>query len=260
MMKIATWNINSVKARLTHLCDWLRASECDVLLLQELKCEAEAFPRMEVEELGYNIELVGQKTYNGVAILSKFPIDDVSFSLSGDESDTQARYIEALICAENPVRVASIYVPNGNEVGSEKFAYKMAFYDRLYARAQKLLAADEPVILGADYNVAPAPIDVFDHDRLDGTVCYHPDERTKLRSIIHLGYYDAFRALHADKQQFSWWDYRGGAYAQNKGLRIDHLLCNAQAIDRVESCVIDETPRGWEKPSDHAPVMATLSV
>ena len=258
-MKIATWNVNSVKARLAHLCDWLRESQCDVLLLQELKCEAAAFPRMEVEELGYNIELVGQKTYNGVAILSKFPLDDVSYRLAGEDTDEQARYIEALVCAPTPMRVASIYVPNGNEVGSEKFAYKMRFYDRLYAHARGLLALDEPVILGADYNVAPAPMDVFDHDKLDGSVCYHADERAKLRSVMHLGYYDAWRTLHPEQQQFSWWDYRGGSYAQNKGLRIDHLLCNAQAMDLAQDCAIDETPRGWEKPSDHAPVMLQLA-
>lgn len=230
-----------------------------MVLLQELKSEAESFPRLEIEELGYNIELVGQKTYNGVAILSKFPLDDVSYRLEGEDEDVQARYIEALVCAPTPVRVASIYVPNGNEVASEKFAYKMRFYDRLYGHAKQLLAAEEPVILGADYNVAPAPIDVYDHAKLDGSVCYHADERAKLRSLMHLGYYDAFRVLHPEHQQFSWWDYRGGSYAQNKGLRIDHLLCNAQAMDAVQSCVIDETTRGWEKPSDHAPVMATLN-
>jgi len=257
-MKIATWNVNSVKARLQHLIDWLQHSQCDVLLLQELKCEADAFPRMEVEELGYNIELVGQKTYNGVAILSKFPLDDVSYRLEGEEEDEQARYIEALVCAPTPIRVASIYVPNGNEVGSEKFAYKMRFFDRLQTHALALCHAQEPVVLGADYNVAPFPIDVYDPKKLDGTVCYHPDERAKLRSLMHLGFYDAFRAFNHEKQQFSWWDYRGGSYAQNKGLRIDHLLCNGYAIDLVESCSIDETPRGWEKPSDHAPVIATL--
>lgn len=259
-MQIATWNVNSVKARLAHLLEWLRQSQCDVVLLQELKCETDAFPRMEVEDLGYNIALVGQKTYNGVAILSKYPLDDVSYALAGDETDEQARYIEALICAETPVRVASIYVPNGQEVGSDKFAYKMAFYDRLHAHAKALIAADERVILGADYNVAPYPLDVFDAKALDGSVCYHEAERAKLRALLHLGYYDAFRVLNPEAKQFSWWDYRGGAYAQNKGLRIDHLLCSAHAMDAAESCRIDETPRGWEKPSDHAPVVMTLKV
>ncbi len=257
-MKIATWNVNSVKARLTHLCDWLRLSQCDVVLLQELKCETDAFPRMEIEDLGYNIALIGQKTYNGVAILSKYPLDDVVLRLDGDDADEQARYIEALICAQTPVRVASIYVPNGQEVGSDKFAYKLRFYDRLYAHAKALLTLDEPVILGGDYNVAPYAVDVFDAAKLDGSVCYHEAERAKLRSLLHLGYYDAFRVLNPDAKLYSWWDYRAGGYANNHGLRIDHLLCNALALDNASACLVDETPRGWEKPSDHAPVMVTL--
>lgn len=257
-MKIATWNVNSIKARLQHVLTWLKASACDVALLQELKCEAPAFPLMEIEELGYNVALVGQKSYNGVAILSRYPVDDIITALPGDESDSQARYIEAVICAETPVRVASIYVPNGQEVGSEKFHYKLRFYDRLAAHARQLLALEEPVILGADYNVAPYPIDVYDADKLDGTVCYHADERAKLRALMHLGFYDAFRTLNPDRRQFSWWDYRGGKYAQNHGLRIDHLLSNALVIDRAVLCEIDETPRSWEKPSDHAPVVLTL--
>lgn len=247
-----------MKARLSHLCEWLRLSQCDVLLLQELKCEEAAFPRMEIEELGYNIALVGQKTYNGVAILSKYPLDDIVLRLGGEESDEQARYIEALVCAPTPVRVASIYVPNGQEVGSDKFAYKLRFYDRLYAHAKALLALDEPVILGGDYNVAPYANDVFDAAKLDGTVCYHADERAKLRALLNLGYYDAFRALSPEARQFSWWDYRAGGYANNHGLRIDHMLCNALALDKISACSIDEMPRGWEKPSDHAPVMVQL--
>lgn len=258
---IATWNVNSIKARLAHVLKWLQESQTDIVLLQELKCEDAAFPAVEIEELGYNIAIHGQKTYNGVAILSKFPLEDVARGLPGNEDDEQARYIEAVVCLpESALRVASIYVPNGQEVGSEKFAYKMRFFDRLIQHAHSIIAQDEAVILGADYNVALYPIDVYAPAKLDGTVCYHPDERAKLRSLMHLGYYDAFRTQHPDAQQFSWWDYRGGAYAQNHGFRIDHLLLNGLAVDRLEGCSIDEIPRSWEKPSDHAPVIATLRV
>lgn len=258
-VSIATWNINSVKARLAHLLTWLRESACDVVLLQELKCEDAAFPAMEIEDLGYNIALCGQKTYNGVAVLSKYPLDDVIRGLPGEDGDEQARYIEATVCLPgSTLRVASIYVPNGQEVGSAKFAYKLRFYDRLTSHARALLAREEPVILGGDYNVAPYAPDVYAPEHLDGTICYHPDERAKLRALLHLGYYDAFRARHPQAQQFSWWDYRGGGYQHNKGLRIDHLLLNAYGTDRLEDCRIDETPRGWEKPSDHAPVLCSL--
>lgn len=260
MIHIATWNVNSIKARLVHCLKWLQDSQCDIVLLQELKCEEAAFPRMEIEDLGYNVALKGQKTYNGVAILSKFPLEDIVMQLPGDESDEQARYIEATACLPHgALRVASIYVPNGQAVDSDKFQYKMRFFDRLYDHAQSLLAMDEPVILGADYNVAPQPIDVYAPKQLDGTVCFHPDERAKLRRLLNLGYYDAFRALHPNTQQFSWWDYRGNGYQAGKGYRIDHLLLNAYAMDRIQSCHIDETPRGWDKPSDHTPVVCALN-
>jgi exodeoxyribonuclease III len=260
-ISIATFNVNSVKARLPNLLAWLDAARPDIVLLQELKCVDEAFPAMEIEERGYNIATHGQKTYNGVAILSKFPLEDVTRGLAGEDTDAQARYIEAVASIPGgALRVASAYVPNGQEVGSDKFAYKLRFYDRLRAHWLHQLQFHEVAVLGGDFNVAPAPLDVYDHAVLDGSVCYHPDEREKLRALTNLGLYDAFRVANPTVQQFSWWDYRGDGYGRGHGLRIDHLLLSAMAADRLAGCVIDEAPRQQEKPSDHAPVMCSLSL
>ncbi|MDX2094874.1 MAG: exodeoxyribonuclease III [Alphaproteobacteria bacterium] len=258
-ISIATFNVNSIKARLPNLLVWLDAARPDIVLLQELKCLDAAFPAMEIEERGYNIARHGQKTYNGVAILSKFPLDDVTRGLAGDPSDEQARYIEAVASIPNgAIRIASAYVPNGQEIGSDKFSYKLRFLERLRAHWAERLAYHEMAVLGGDFNCAPMPIDVYDPAALDGTVCYHPAERERLRALMHLGFYDAFRTLHPTTQQFSWWDYRGNGYERGHGLRIDHLLLSAMAADCLTECRIDETPRQQEKPSDHAPVVATL--
>ena len=258
---IATFNVNSVKARLQNLLTWLDQSHTDIVLLQELKCVDEAFPTMEIEERGYNIALHGQKTYNGVAILSKFPLDDITRGLAGDPADEQARYVEAVASIPGgALRVASAYVPNGQSVDSDKFPYKLKFYDRLTAHWAERLTYNEVAVLGADFNCAPEPIDVYDPATLDGTVCYHPLERERLRSLMNLGFYDAFRTIHPQKQQFSWWDYRGNGYERGHGLRIDHLLLSPMAIDTLTDCIIDETPRQQDKPSDHAPVICTLKL
>lgn len=260
MVKIATWNVNSIKSRLEHLVEYLRSDDApDVLLLQELKCQTDVFPYMEIEDCGYNIAVHGQKTYNGVAILSKHPIDDVTKGLGGDDSDEQARYIEAVISLnDKAIRVASIYVPNGQSPDSDKFQYKLKFFDRLYNHVQELLKYDEALILGGDYNVAPAPIDVFDAAALDGTTCYHPLERQKFRSLLGLGLTDAYRAMNDTKQQFSWWDYRAGAWQRNQGMRIDHLLLSPEAADLVKQCDVYMPLRAKEKASDHTPVWCEL--
>ncbi len=255
-MKIATWNVNSIKARLPHVLAWLAEAKPDVALLQETKTVDENFPAMEIEDLGYNIAVNGQKTYNGVAILSKLPIEDVTRTLPGDEADEQARYIEAVV---GEVRVASVYVPNGSEVGSDKFAYKLNWFERLRAHAQSLLAYEESLVIGGDYNVAPRPQDVHDPERLEGTVCYHPDERSRFRAMVNLGLTDAFAVLHAEPNQYSWWDYRGGAWNKDLGMRIDHLLLSPQAADRLAASGIDRKLRGQEKASDHVPVWCELS-
>lgn len=261
-ISIATWNVNSIRSRLMHLLEWLRSGNApDVLCLQELKVVNENFPLMEIEELGYNCAVHGQKTYNGVGILSRFPLEDIVTTLPGDGSDEQARYIEAVISLEGAaLRVASVYVPNGQAVDSEKFAYKMAFYDRLLAHTQNILAYEEPFVLAGDFNVAPAAVDVYDPAGLEGTVCFHPAERAKLRRLLHSGLYDAWRAAWPEKQQFSWWDYRGNGWKMNKGLRIDHLFLSPMALDCMERCEILDNMRDADKASDHTPVMCHLNV
>jgi len=260
-IKIATWNVNSIKSRLGGVIAWLKENSPDIVLLQELKCETQAFPYLEIEELGYNVAATGQKTYNGVAILSKFPIEETIKTLPGDDADTAARYIESVISISGQIlRVASVYVPNGKSPDSEKFLYKLKFLERLKAHAEKLLEYDEALIIGGDYNVAPSAIDVFDPIRLEGTTCFHPAERARLNAILHLGFTDVFRAAHPEKHQYSWWDYRAGAFQQNQGMRIDLLLASPRAADLVTDSGIDERPRASEKASDHAPVWCELEI
>lgn len=260
-MKIVTWNVNSIRARLGSVEAWLRSVQPDVVLLQETKCVEEAFPREPFEDLGYNIALKGQKSYNGVAILSKSPIEDVVDALPGDETDVQARYIEGVV---DTVRVASIYVPNGQEVGSEKYAYKMAFMDRLEAHVQKLLTYEEAFVLGGDYNIAPFPSDMH-NPKLSGTdrILCSEAEQDALRRLLNKGLTDGVRVYHPENDPktqnlFSWWDYRAGSYETNKGFRIDHLLLSPQAADRLNDAGIDSAPRGEPKASDHAPTWVSL--
>lgn len=265
-IKIATWNVNSVKARLHAVDEWLKEEQPDIVLLQELKCVTEAFPYEQIEDLGYNIAAHGQKSYNGVAILSKYPIDEVVKELplesEDDEIDEQARYIEALVYINDKVlKVASVYVPNGNTVGSDKFLYKMKFFDRLRKYYIETSYTDDTAFLiGGDYNVAPEDIDVYDPKSLRNTICFHPEEQQKYRSLINSGLTELFRAFNPDIQQFSWWDYRGGGYKNGKGMRIDFLLACPKVADIAINCSIDENPRGKEKASDHTPVICTLDV
>lgn len=259
-MKIATWNVNSVKARLPNLLDWLKTARPDVVLLQETKTVAENFPRMEIEEQGYGCAVVGQKSYNGVAILSKYPLDDIVEGLPGDETDEQARYVEAWVDAGGAgLRVASIYLPNGNPVDSEKYPYKLAWMDRLRLRAADLLAHEEAIILGGDYNVIPGPEDVHDPAGWADDALFRLDTRKRFRAILALGYTEAFRALHAEAGRYSFWDYQRRAFESDHGLRIDHLLLSPQAADRLVACDIDPVPRGKTKASDHTPVWCEIS-
>jgi exodeoxyribonuclease-3 len=256
-VKIAAWNVNSIRARLPVALDWLDQARPDVALLQETKVTAEQFPAEPFEDRGYNLVARGEVGgRNGVAILAKRPIEDVRVRLPGDDGDDEARYVEAVVAG---VRLASVYVPNGTAVGSERFAYKLAFLDRLRAHARDLLEFEEALVIGGDYNAAPYPIDVFDPQALDGTICYHPAERARLRALLHLGMYDAFRISEPRTRAYSWWDYQGRSYRANQGLRIDHLLLSAQAVDRLVTCAIDAAPRALKAPSDHAPVWCTLA-
>ena len=260
MVKIASWNVNSVRARLPNVLAWTRDAAPDVLLLQELKCEADAFPALEFEELGYNLAVVGQKTYNGVAILSKSAIEIDHRKLPGGDGDDQARYVEGFTSG---VRVASIYLPNGNPISdagqrTDKFAYKLAWLERLYRHVRDLLATEDAFVLGGDFNVIPEPIDVHDPEGWDKDALYHVDSRAAFRKLMFLGLTDAFRARHGHAQRYTWWDYRSGAWAKDQGARIDHLLLSPQAADQLAACDIDRRPRGLDKASDHTPIWCEL--
>ena len=258
-MKIATWNVNSVRARLPNLLAWLDGAAPDVVLLQETKAVDAAFPRAEIEDRGYHCAAVGQKSYNGVAILSQYPLEDVVRALPGDTDDDQARYVEAWVDAgESGVRAASIYLPNGNPVASEKYPYKLEWMTRLERHAAALLDGEEAVVLGGDYNVIPAPEDVYDPAAWADDALFRLETRRRFRALLHLGYTEAFRALHREAGRYSFWDYQGRAFEADRGLRIDHLLLSPQAADRLAECDIDATPRGRPKASDHTPVWCRL--
>lgn len=255
-MKIATFNVNSIKARLPNFLAWLKEFAPDVALLQEIKCVDDAFPRLEIEDAGYNVATHGQKTYNGVAILSKSPIEDVVRGLPGDKSDEQARYMEATVFGK--VRVAAIYLPNGNPLGTEKFSYKLAWMDRLRARIAASLPQGEIAIWGGDYNVIPTDSDVWDARAMKDDALMQPESRARFRSIQHLGLTDAFRALHPEPHRYSFWDYQAGAWQKDHGMLIDYLMLSPQAADRLMASGIDKGPRGKEKASDHTPVWCEI--
>lgn len=256
MIKIATWNVNSIKARLPNALAWLKEFAPDVVLLQEIKTVDDGFPRMEIEDLGYNIETHGQKTYNGVAILSKSPIEDVSRGLPGDDTDEQARYIEGT--AFGNLRVASIYLPNGNPIDTEKFHYKLGWMDRLYSHVQTSLEDEESIVFGGDYNVIPTNDDVYDPKAVAGDALTQPESRARFQAIKNLGLSDALRSFNHAPHQYSYWDYQRGAWQKDNGLLIDHLLLTPQAADRLTDAGIDKGPRGKEKASDHTPVWCVL--
>ncbi len=258
-MKIATWNVNSIKARLPVVEAWLRQARPDVVCLQEIKCLTENFPATVFEDLGYNLAVVGQKTFNGVAIAARHPIEDVTEALPGDATDEQARFVEAVISLPHGiVRVASVYVPNGNPVGSEKFSYKLAWLDRLRAHVAQRLTLEEPYVVAGDYNVIPTPQDVYDPVGWEDDALFRLETRQAFRALLHLGLTDAVSACFPDGPHYTFWDYKGGAWVKNHGLRIDHILLSPQAADRLVQCEIESAPRGWERPSDHVPVWARL--
>lgn len=260
-MKIATWNINGIKARLETVKTWLGAASPDIACFQEIKSVDENFPAEVFEELGYNVAVHGQKGFNGVALLSKLPFDEVVRGLPGDPDDVQARYIEGVVSVPSGVvRVVNIYLPNGNPTDSDKFPYKLAWMERLKARIKELLTYEEPFVVAGDYNVIPTPADVYDPAAWLNDALFRPESRAHFRALLNLGLTDAFRACHDEPHQFTFWDYQAGAWQKNHGLRIDHFLLSPQAADRLETCDIDSEPRGWEKPSDHVPVVLELAV
>ncbi len=266
MVKIATWNVNSIKARLPVAMEWLKQFQPDIALLQEIKCVDEAFPALETGDLGYNAAVSGQKTYNGVAILSKTPIEVELTALPGDKSDGHARYIEALItpAGGDVVRVASIYLPNGNPTrndsgrDSDKYLYKLKWMERLFRHARALLKSEDAFVLGGDYNICPTDADVYDPSGFADDALCRPESRARFRQLMFLGLTDAFRAFNTGPHLYSYWDYQRGAWTKDNGLLIDHLLLSPQAADRLKASGIDKTPRAKEKPSDHTPVWCEL--
>ena len=255
ILKIATWNVNSIRERLPHVIRWIQDENPDVLCLQEIKCIQENFPKTPLEDLGYNIAICGQKAYNGVAILSKAPLDILHTTLPGDPSDTEARYLEVLV---KSCRLANLYLPNGNPTDSEKFTKKLAWMERLYNHAQTLIQSEETVVLAGDFNVIPTPADVYDPDAVQNDACFHPAVRHSFASLLHLGFADAYRTLH-EETHYTFWGYRGGAWQRDAGMRIDHMLLSPEALQYLGRAHIAKKTRSWKKPSDHVPLWICLS-
>jgi exodeoxyribonuclease-3 len=259
-MKVATWNINGIRARLETARNWVKEAAPDVLCFQEIKCEDLAFPSEMFEELGYNVTTHGQKGFNGVAILSKLPLEDIKSGLAGDDSDTHSRFIEAVVSVNrSALRVVSLYFPNGNPIGSDKFDYKLAWMERLYGYAEQRLADEEAFLLAGDFNVIPEPIDARFPDNWRRDALYQPDTRAAYRRLLNLGLTDAFRACNAEGGHYSFWDYQAGAWQKDNGILIDHILLSPLAADRLTSAWIEKHTRGWDKPSDHVPVVIELA-
>jgi exodeoxyribonuclease-3 len=259
-MRLATWNVNSVNARLETVLGWFEAASPDVAVLQEIKCIDEKFPAEAFERLGYNVAVHGQKTYNGVAMLSKHPLEDVRKGLPGDDSDEQARYIEAVVSGPTPVRMVGIYLPNGNPIGGEKFAYKLAWMERLRRHAKALLAFEEPLVIAGDYNVIPFEQDVEKPQDWLGDALFQPESRAAYRALQNLGFSDAYMQADGAPGGYTFWDYQAGAWQRNNGIRIDHALLSPQAADRLVRVDIHRDVRGGEKPSDHVPVVVELDL
>jgi exodeoxyribonuclease III len=259
-MRIATWNVNSIKQRTDNVVAWLKEREPDVACLQETKCIDEAFPREAFEALGYNVAIHGQKAFNGVAILSKLRFDEINPRLPGDAEDDHARFLEVAVSAGGrALRIASIYLPNGNPPLTDKYSYKLRWMDRLFDYAEGRMRLEEPLVLAGDYNVIPAAGDAYDPAAWMGDALFMPQTRAKFHALINLGLTDAVRATTDAPGLYSFWDYQAGAWQKNLGIRIDHLLLSPAAADRLSACGIDKHVRGWEKPSDHVPVWAEFA-
>jgi len=260
-MRIATWNINSIKQRIDNLCAWLSERSPDIVCLQETKCIDEAFPREPLEALGYNVVVHGQKAFNGVALLSKFRFDEVKPRLPGDDSDDHARFLEAVISVgPRALRVASLYLPNGNPPDTERFSYKIKWMGRLFDYSSERLQLEEPLILAGDFNVIPTELDARNPAEWVGDALFDARTRQRFRALCNLGLTDAVRAATDGPGPFTFWDYQAGAWQKNDGIRIDHLVLSPQAADRIMAVGVDKGVRSWEKPSDHVPVWADLDL
>jgi len=254
-MKIASWNVNGIRARLDHVSDWLQINQPDVLTLQETKVMDEMFPLDAFKPLGYQVNIYGQKSYNGVAVLTKKPLTEINKGISGFKDD-QTRVITGTY---NGVLIINVYVPNGQSVGSEKFDYKMRWLKHFYAYLQTLLKTHQRIVILGDFNIAPADIDVHDPELWKNKVLCSENEREWLNQILGLGFVDSFRLFEQQERLYSWWDYRAAAYRRKMGMRIDLILISEALKKGCMKSYIDETPRGQDKPSDHAPVLIELS-
>lgn len=260
-MRIATWNVNSIRQRVEHVMSWLKECQPDIACLQEIKCTDEAFPRLEIEALGYNVVTHGQKTFNGVALLSKLPFDETRSGLAGDDEDAHARFLEGVVTVKHGVlRIACLYLPNGNPPNSDKYPYKLKWMSRLLEYSRERLQAEEPLVLAGDFNVIPASGDVYNAPAWVNDALFRPTTREAFQSLLGLGLTDAVRAVTDAPGQYTFWDYQAGCWQKNWGLRIDHLLLSPQASDRLIDVGIDSYVRGWEKSSDHVPVWTDLDL
>ena len=259
-MKLATFNINGIKARIDALPAWLASANPDVVCLQEIKSVDDAFPRELFESMGYRVETHGQKSFNGVAILSKLPLEDITRGLPGDETDEQARWIEATVIGQRAVRVCGLYLPNGNPTPGPKYDYKLAWMARMEARVRALLTTEEPTVFCGDYNVIPQDEDAAKPELWTADALALPASRAAYRRLLALGLTDAFRARNAAPGQYTFWDYQAGAWERNNGIRIDHLLLSPQAADLLNDCQIDKQVRAGDKPSDHVPIWIDLEL
>ena len=259
-MKIATYNINGIKARLPRILEWLDEAKPDVVLLQEIKSVDENFPRMEFEDKGYIVETHGQKSFNGVAILSKFPLEDIRRGLPGDDTDEQARWIEATVMSSTPIKVCGLYLPNGNPVPGPKYDYKISWMERLFIRAIELINLEEPALMAGDYNVIPQEEDASTPENWTNDALFLAKTRAAYQKIINLGFTDAFRCRNPQPMNYTFWDFQAGAWNKNEGIRIDHFLLNPHCADLLKECEIDRYMRGREKPSDHVPIWVGLHI
>ena len=259
-MRIATWNVNSINARLETVLAWFKEANPDVACLQEIKCVDEKFPTEAFESLGYNVAVHGQKSYNGVALVSKTPLEDVRKGLPGDEGDDHARYIEAVVSGPAPIRVASMYLPNGNPIGTDKFGYKLNWMDRLAAHAAELMAFEEPLALCGDYNVIPEAADCDNPRSWLADALFQPETRAAFRRLKWMGLTDAYMECDGTPGGYTFWDYQAGAWQRNHGIRIDHCLLSPQAADKLASVAIHRNARAMDKPSDHVPVVTELTL
>lgn len=253
-MRIASWNVNSIKARKDHVIKYLQDTDLDVLMVQELK--GLDFPTEDFKAIGYETHAVTQKAYNGVAVFSKTPINVILEKLPGDDEDEQARYIEF---ETNGFRLINIYLPNGNPIGTEKFSYKLAWMERLRLRLKELKDNNIPFAIGGDFNIIPEDKDCYDPKAWEDDALKQPESVAAYRSLLNIGLNEAFRIYNKSAGQYSFWDYQAGAWQKDNGIRIDHFLLSPEIADRVQNCEIDKTPRGWDRPSDHTPIIVEIA-